>query len=202
MRSFLLIFLASTSFYSTQASAQGQEASPFEGPYVGAQVGWGERSATFDLGITRAKTFEQKRSGVEGGAFAGYRARIGESLVAGIEADVGIGGKTLSQDLASDVSASINPSFNAAITGQLGFVASNKVMIYGLGGYGGERLKTDIRDGTKTTLTKEWSDGFVYGGGIAVALSSAMAARVQYRHLAVDGGYSPDQIMVGTSIRF
>lgn len=184
------------------AQAQSAESSPLTGPYAGAQVGWGERSVTSDLDIDGAAVFKKKRAGVDAGVFAGYTAPLGGGLAAGIEADVGFGGKTLSQELAKDVSAKFDPKMNAALTAHLGFMPSNNLMVYGLAGYGGERMTIDIREGDEVTSKKQWSDGIVYGGGVALGLSSNISARVQYRHMKVSGGYSPDQILVGSSFRF
>lgn len=186
----------------TAATAQQADTNPFVGPYVGAQVGWGERSNTFDLGIARAKVVETKRAGIEGGIYAGYLGALGSAMVAGFEASAGFGGKTLSADLASDVKSTINPDYNISWTGRLGFLPSNRVMVYGLAGYGAERIDVMVKDGATTTNKRQWADGPVYGAGVEVAVTPSMSARVQYKRLDIDGAYSPDQVLFGTSLRF
>lgn len=190
---------------STTAFAQDAGSAPFAGPYAGVELGYGKRSIDEASGLTGVQRFDRSRDGLDYGLFAGFNAPVGSAFILGGEANIGAGGKTLRQTLATGVTGTADPKWNYALTGKAGFLAGERAMVYGLAGYGAERLRVTIADtraGGLTVSDKGWSDGLVWGGGVEFALSPATSMRVEYRQKDFDGSYKPQQVMTGLSVRF
>ncbi len=177
----------------------------FTGPYVGGQVGYGSRSINEDFGIAGVPVFDRDRSSLDYGAYFGFDAPVGTSLVVGGEAEVGGGGRKLSQTLVPGVIASIDPDWNYMFSGRAGFIAGDRALVYGRVGYGAERINVAVSDSVTPANSfsdNEWADGAVYGGGLEYALSPSTSARVEYRYKDFDGSYNPQQVLAGFSFRF
>lgn len=103
------------------------------------------------------------------------------------------------------MTATADPKWNYAFTGKAGFLAGERAMVYGLAGYGAERLSVTIDDRRTAGLSitdKGWSDGLVWGGGVEFAMNPSTSLRVEYRQKDFDGSYKPQQVMTGLSVRF
>lgn len=177
----------------------------FTGPYVGGQIGWGNRSVDESFGIAGVPDFDRDRDSFDYGAYFGFDAPVGTSLVLGGEAEVGGGGRKLSQTLAPGLTASIDPDWNYMFSGRAGFLAGERALVYGRVGYGAERINVAVTDSVTPANSfsdNSWSDGAVYGGGVEYALSPNTSARVEYRYKDFDGSYNPQQVMAGFSFRF
>src|SRR5688572_28933202 len=88
---------------SVAAHAQTSPADAFSGPYVGAQAGWGQRSVNENLGGAGVPNFDRDRSGIDYGAYFGFDSPVGTNVVVGGEAEIGAGGKTLTQTLGTGI---------------------------------------------------------------------------------------------------
>ncbi|MFC3711973.1 outer membrane protein [Sphingoaurantiacus capsulatus] len=177
----------------------------FTGPYVGGQIGWGQRSIDEDFGIPGVAAFDRDRSSFDYGAYFGFDAPVGTGFVLGGEAEIGAGGRTLRQTLAPGITAAVNPDWNYMFSGRAGFVAGDRALVYGRVGYGAERIQVSVTDSVTPANSfsdKDWADGAVYGAGVEYALSPSTSARVEYRYKDFDGSYNPQQVLAGISFRF
>lgn len=197
MSKYLIAAVAALALVPAAAQAQSGSGS-FFGPYAGVQAGWGGRSLD---GNTGGIDFDDDRSSFDYGAFVGFDSPLGTSVVAGGEAEIGSGGKKL-RDSAGLVTSTVDPRWNYALTGRLGFLANDNVLFYGRAGYGGERLRFTVDDGVTRTRNSEWADGLVVGGGVEFALNPTTSIRGEYRYKDFDGDYNPQQFLVGAAFRF
>lgn len=175
------------------------------GAYVGGQVGWGQRSAQIEFGLPGVSDFDDDRSGVDFGVFAGYDFPVGSNFLLGVEAGIGAGGKTLRGTPVNGLDVSVNPKWNYDVSARAGVLASPNLLLYGRLGYGAERTRVSL-DSTVTGITSDsdtgWSDGVIYGGGVEYGVTQHASVRTEYRHRDMDGGYSADQVLAGVSFRF
>jgi len=201
-------FIAAATLATMPAIANAQTADineNFAGPYVGAQIGWGKRSVDQNFSIANVPNFDRSRDGIDYGAYVGFDAPVGPSFVVGGEAEIGGGGKTLSQQLTPGITASIDPDWNYMFSGRAGLVAGERALIYGRLGYGREKIDLRVSDTAapaNSVNESGWSDGAVYGGGVEFALAPNTSARVEYRYKDFDGSYNPQQLLAGVSFRF
>lgn len=188
------------------ANAQSADlAGSFAGPYAGGQLGWGKRSIDENLGLSGVADFDRSRDGIDYGAYFGFDAPVGTNFVIGGEAEIGGGGKTLRQTLATGITAAIDPDWNYMFSGRAGAVLGDRTLVYGRLGYGRERVElrvTDAATPANSFSDTEWSDGAVYGGGIEYALTPNTSVRAEYRYKDFDGSYNPQQVLAGFSFRF
>lgn len=187
-------------------AANAQELSEsFSGPYVGGQVGYGNRSIDEDFGIAGVPAFDRDRDSVDYGAYFGFDAPVGTNVVLGGEAEIGAGGRKLSQTLLPGITASVDPDWNYMVSGRAGFLAGDRTLVYGRLGYGRERLDIRVTDATTPANSfrdKGWTDGAVYGGGIEYAMTPSTSARIEYRYKDFENSYNNQQVLAGISFRF
>lgn len=177
----------------------------FSGPYVGGQVGYGNRSIDEDFGIAGVPAFDRDRDSIDYGAYFGFDAPVGTNFVLGGEAEIGSGGRKLSQTLLPGLTASVDPEWNYMLSGRAGFVAGGRTLIYGRLGYGAEKIDIRVTDSTTPANSFRddgWSEGAVYGGGVEYALSPNTSARVEYRYKDFEDSYTNQQVLAGFSLRF
>lgn len=188
------------------ANAQSADAAGnFSGPYVGGQIGWGVRAIDESFGIAGVPDFDRSKGGVDYGVYFGFDAPVGTNFVLGAEAEIGGGGKTLRQNLATGITASLEPEWNYMLTGRAGFVAGERALIYARLGYGSEKVDirvSDTNNAANSFSESEWSDGLVLGAGVEYALAPNTSARLEYRYKDFGGSYTPEQILAGVSFRF
>ncbi len=176
------------------AVAQTADDALFDGPYVGVQAGWGRR-AIEGIGI------DKHRSGVDYGAYAGYDARLGQSLVIGGQAAIGAGGRTLTNTIPTVGTNGVDPGLNWSVSGRAGVLVTPTVLVYGRAGYGREKVRNIFPSSTGTT-DREWLDGLIVGGGAEMALSRRISVRAEYRYSDFDRDYNTQQALIGVSFRF
>ena len=177
----------------------------FAGPYVGGQVGYGNRSIDVDFGLAGVPDFDRDRDSVDYGAFVGFDAPVGTNFVIGGEAEIGAGGRKLRQTLAPSLTASVDPDWNYMFSGRAGFLAGERALVYGRLGYGAEKVDIRVTDATTPANSFRddgWSEGVVYGGGVEYALTPSTSARVEYRYKDYDGSYNNQQVLAGVALRF
>lgn len=168
------------------------------GPFIGGQIGYGERSIDLDVGV--GTDFDQSRSGIDYGAYVGYDAALGQNFILGVEAGIGSGGKTLSQTI-EGIAVTADPEWNYDISARAGFLAGN-ALLYGRLGYGGEKLDVSAAAGDLSLGDSGWSEGMILGAGAEIGINEAASVRAEYRHRDMDGDYSANQVLAGLSFRF
>jgi outer membrane immunogenic protein len=187
------------------ALSSAAQAEMFNGGYVGAQAGYANRSAKVVFAIPGIANFDNSVKGADYGVYAGYNSKLENNLVVGVEAEVGLSGKKLSQTLGLGYTATINPSFNYALTARVGFLASENALIYVRAGYASEKLKTDVLfNGVvqPTASSSGFSSGWTAGAGVEYGFSEQLSARLEYRYAKLKGSYNRSQVMVGVGYNF
>ena len=178
------------------------------GLYLGGQVGYAWGTDPIDVVDTvfgdRA-FFNDKPSGVIGGAHAGYQIQFpgwnwfsSSGVVIGLEGTADGTGLHGTRTSATGVTMTTRPDVQGSIRARLG-LAWDRVLIYGTGGAAfsgitdGYSLRfpsfgtvpfLGVEDITKTRT------GWTVGGGVEYALTNNWSIRVEYRYS--DFGRSPD----------
>lgn len=186
----------------TAATAQS-----FNGPYVGAQIGWqhdrGSLKADNPGGGTLSIT--DSTDAFVGGGFMGYDATVGGNLVLGGEVGLDFGGTHID-------------GFDAkgrrtiTVTGRAGMLMNPQTLLYARGGYSNGRFR--FGDGAGSFSDNR--DGWLLGAGVERALTPNMSARVEYRYsdfgdladivaydrATRDVSVNRHQVLLGVSYRF
>jgi len=183
------------------ASAQETD-NTFNGAYAGVQLGWGQRSATIEL-TSPFTDFDDSRSGLDYGIFAGYDATVGAQAVVGIEFDYGGGGKSLSSTPFSGITAEIEPGANYAITARAGLLATPQTLVYVRGGIAAENLDIRVTGSTTQPFGESgYSEGWLAGAGVEFAVGPKFSLRGEYRYKNLKGDYSSQHALFGAAYRF
>lgn len=185
--------------------ATAASAEPFNGPFVGVQAGWNQD----DLGTpsTDAGTLAigQSHDSFNGGVFAGYDYKIGNSIVLGAEAGLQIGAE---DDVVHDTGAAVvtlDPRRSIDLTARAGYLLGENTLLYVRGGYTNARLRTTIADSAGTRTISSDRDGWLVGGGLERAITDNITARVEYRYADLaegNGKFDRHQALVGVAYRF
>lgn len=133
-------------------------------------------------------------NGFVGGVQAGYNYQFARQWVLGLEADIQYSGERGSQTVCSVAGCPAGSAFGSASTslrwfgtvrGRLGFLPTDRIMLYGTGGLVYGQINTDYVSGINgTTLlaasTSTWRTGWTAGGGIEGALTDRWTLKVEY----------------------
>lgn len=176
----------------SSAPALAQE---FEGPYVGAQVGWSQHKALGD-----------KQDAVVGGVFAGYDHEVAPNVVLGVEGGFSLGAGDRVGPYGPD-DASFDPRYAFDGSVRAGYVLGGRTLVYARGGYANVRaqLTRDV-DGT-TVSDRDSYDGWFVGGGVERKLLDNVSTRIEYRYhdFGNDDGlgtHERHQVLAGIAYRF
>jgi len=124
------------------AAGASYAATPFTGPYVGAQLGY----SVYDLKLTETdltgtSTFEGlSGSGAEGGVYGGWGMKLAPNYYGGIEAEYNWSGAEHTTTVPG-ATLKIEDKDNYGISGRLGWLPSSNVMLYGRLGW--QRVSLD-----------------------------------------------------------
>ncbi|MFN3371650.1 MAG: outer membrane protein [Sphingomonadaceae bacterium] len=201
----LLAGLAALAGLAGAASAE-----PFNGGYVGAELGWQQDRArtTVTVGAPPLRQTDKGSSFAYGGVL-GYDAKVANGFVLGAEASLsGDSGKI---DGPRGLEYDAGRTFGLAA--RAGVLATPETLVYGRGGWVNSRFTVD--DGTNSRGRNR--DGWTLGGGIEQMLASNVSAKVEYRYsrfkslpartadISVDDAtarFGRNQIMAGINYRF
>ena len=121
-------------------------AADFDGPYVGAQVGWqSEKMKNPDTSFGQVPIDDKKQS-VTGGLFAGYDKKISDRVVVGAEAGLDFASDDEVQSSIAGISYSVDPKYSFDLTARAGYLANPQTLVYARGGYTNARIRTTITD--------------------------------------------------------
>jgi outer membrane immunogenic protein len=174
-------------------ATQAMAAEPFNGPYIGAELGWQQDKAraTVTTGGTTLGGSGNDDSFAIGGQI-GYDFKVSPNFVIGAEGSFTTPGRTF------------------GLTGRAGVLATPNTLVYAKGGWVNSRY--DVEIGADSVRRNR--DGWTIGGGVEQMLAQNVSARVEYRYSdfksfnGTAGGnafsVNPDrhQVMAGVNFRF
>jgi outer membrane immunogenic protein len=167
------------------------------GFYVGAHIGhaFNEDVRARDIdGYNGPPNILYSADGSMGGVQLGFNAQM-QKVVAGIEVDLGIMGVDGDAQYAPyvgvrttfDSHAHLRMNRYAAITGRLGFLATDEILVYGKAGWGSVHTRVSFIDTDPTGITlasgteaRTNLDGAVWGGGVEFVLGSWATMKLEY----------------------
>jgi len=172
------------------AAGVSSAATPFFGPYVGAQVGYSVYDIelnTSDPSIPETEAVEGiSASGAEGGLYAGWGMKPTPNTYAGIEAEYswsGVEHTSSITDAGGTATVKIEDKNNYGISGRLGWLPSSNTMLYVRAGWQRTELEySGSISGLGGGALKQEHDGLRLGVGAEVAMTSDWLLRLDYAH--------------------
>jgi outer membrane immunogenic protein len=153
-------------------------ASPWDGLYIGGNVGFGDTSFSETASIPGASaTASVHGNGVVGGVQAGYNKQFG-TFVLGLETDFDL---TSIENTTNGVSTKL-PWFGTTRT-RLGFLINPALLLYGTGGVAYGRVEQSVPGASAKTPSVGWAAG----AGIQYAFTPQWSIGAEYLHVELDG---------------
>ena len=185
--------------------ASAASAAPFDGPYVGAQIGWKSQKMRNTSSTFGTIPVDQTKDSVTGGVFAGYDKTVGDRFVLGAEGGIDF---TSDADVTASVAGStyaVEPKYSLDLSARAGYLLTPQTLLYVRGGYSNERVRTTIATGSTVRTDSENQDGWLVGGGVERAINNNVSARLEYRYAKYDQDNGKDEshrVLAGLSYRF
>lgn len=191
----LIAFFIGAFLAAPAAQAQTQT---FEGPYAGPFVGALEHH--FYLETTDLRTGDSdgryyRDWDMGGGAMVGYDLPVTERVRIGGEGALVLGGGS-PEAFVNGARYQQNSRVGYRLTGKVGLVATDRLMFFVKGGYGGDRFEIDNE--ANIPGATDWRHSFVVGTGAQIRLDPSIELRLEYEHLDT----SSHAFFIGLPIRF
>jgi len=168
-------------------SAQAALATPFSGPYFGAEVSYDSyevQADSVDVGGYTISADGLSGNGVSGGLYAGYDMAIGTGAFVGVEAAFDYSGASISAsgtDGVDTLSASVKARETYSIAGRFGLKFAQSAGAYVKLGYANTRFKTEAFANSTSLFSDSRAKGaFVYGAGLQTAVADNMSLRAEF----------------------
>ena len=152
----------------------------WQGIYWGLSGGYGWGDSSYDSANSSSSTGPE---GYLASVTAGYNYMLGSNFLVGIEGDLGF------MDISGDdknVNGSVyRTSFGpwwGTVRGRAG-VTMGSLLLYGTGGLAFAAVDEDVISGGTTVSNQDVRSGWVVGGGVEMAFSSNVSAKVEYLHM-------------------
>lgn len=185
--------------------ASAASAAPFDGPYVGAQVGWQSEKMQDVKSSFGTLPVDQNKDSVTGGIFAGYDKTINGRFVVGAEGGIDFASDGTVQSTVSGANYSVDPKYSFDVTARAGYLVNPKTLVYARGGYTNARVRTTVTTPMGVSTASNSRDGWVVGGGVERVIAQNVSARVEYRYSKFSEGDGKDyrhRVLAGLSYRF
>lgn len=197
--------LAAATLAGPALAADGDK--PFNGPFVGAQLGWQQDRQSLTTGTVPPVTTRAKGDGFAYGGQLGYDFQVGNAVL-GLEAAItGRTGETRFTGFDVEQGRTIN------VTGRAGWLVTPEGLLYARGGYSNARY-TIANNVLRVADVSENRDGYLVGVGYEHKLGRNVSARLEYNYsdygndtLPGVGGpatlnYHRHAVMTGLNFRF
>jgi len=189
----------------TAPFAGAASAAPFDGPYVGAQVGWQSEKMRDLKSSFGTVPVDDKVNAVAGGLFGGYDKTINGKLVLGAEAGLDFASDDQNQATVAGTNYSVDPKYSIDLTARAGYLVNPQTLVYLRGGYTNARMRTTVTSAAGILADSDNQDGWLAGGGVERAINSNVSARLEYRYSKLSEGDGKDQrnqVLAGLSYHF
>jgi len=180
-------------------------AAPFDGPYVGAQIGWQSekmRDVKSSFGIVPVNDTKES---ITGGVFVGYDATINRRFVVGAEAGLDLASDDEVQGSDGNATYSVDPKYSFDVTARAGYLVNPKTLLYVRGGYTNARTHATVVNGTAIESGSRSQNGWLLGGGAERQVAQNVTARLEYRYSKFSEGDGKDyrhRVLAGLAYRF
>ncbi|WP_312164274.1 porin family protein [Phenylobacterium sp.] len=182
--------------------ATAASAEPFQGFHAGVGVGGSKLQSQDNIpGFTRKADDDAKGFTYRG--FVGYDIKLSERVVLGVEAGVSNGDKKI-ESRVDTARVKVDPGVGYDVTGRLGLVATDNLMVYGRAGWAREKFEREIRFSNNSAVLHNDKDanGALFGVGAEYALSDNVAVRAEYDRTNFKDDRKRDRLMVSAAYRF
>ena len=153
------------------APAAAQEATKFDGPFVGVQLGWQQDRRSATSSTVPPSTTRVTGDGLVYGGQVGYDANIGGAVL-GLEGSItGRSGNNGSATLDFETGRTIN------VTARAGLLVSPESLLYARGGFSNARFSF-----TNPAGNSENRNGYTLGAGYERSLADNISARIEYAY--------------------
>ena len=187
------------------AIAAPASATEFDGPFVGAQVGWQSekmRNTASSFGVVPV---DDRVNAVTGGIYAGYDKLVSDRIVIGAEGGLDFASDDEIQTTAAGTTFSVDPKYSFDLTARAGFLATPDTLVYARGGYTNARVRTSLTGAVASVSDSDNQDGWLLGAGIEQQVKKNVSARLEYRYSKFsedDGKDQRNRVLAGLSYRF
>jgi outer membrane immunogenic protein len=180
-------------------------AAPFDGPYVGAQVGWQSEKMTDVKSSFGTIPVNDRKDSITGGVFVGYDATINGRFVVGAEAGLDLASDDEVQASAAGANYSIEPRYSFDVTARAGYLVDPKTLLYVRGGYTNARTHATVVSATAIGSGSRSQSGWLAGAGVERQVAQNVTARFEYRYSKFGEGDGKDdrhRVLAGLAYRF
>jgi len=199
IRSYVAAGIAAASLASTASAAE------FNGPFVGAQVGWTSNEVKNPETSLGSVPLEDDQQSITGGIYAGYDRKVADHVVIGVEGGLDFASDDdLHSSLAGN-SFTIDPKRSFDLTARAGYLTDPSTLVYARGGYTNARTENSLVNAAGTATAYDNRDGWLVGGGVERQFMSNASARLEYRYSDLsegDGNFDRHRVLAGVSYRF
>ncbi len=187
----------------------------FNGPYVGAQLGWENNKVDplsklpANVGSLITSATSAKKSGLSYGINGGYDVTLASKFVLGGEGALSLTSGKLNQavTLTDGTNLSINSKvkYTWELSGRAGYLLAPNALLFARAGYAQNKIRFDIpvsaTNLTDINITGN-RGGFLVGGGLEYGLSKNLSARAEYRYVDFKSASNRNQILFGLGYHF
>ena len=180
-------------------------AADFDGPFVGAQVGWQSEKLEDTDSSFGVVPVDDTINSVTGGIYGGYDKRVAERVVIGVEGGLDFASDDEAQISAAGTTISVDPKYSFDLTARAGFLATPETLVYARGGYTNARVRTTVTSTLGSQSDSDNQDGWLLGAGIERQIRQNVSARLEYRYSKFsedDGKDQRNRVLAGLSYRF
>jgi outer membrane immunogenic protein len=199
IRSYVAAGIAAASLASTASAAE------FNGPFVGAQVGWTSNEVKNPETSLGSVPLEDDQQSITGGIYAGYDRKVADHVVIGVEGGLDFASDDdLHSSLAGN-SFTIDPKRSFDLTARAGYLTDPSTLVYARGGYTNARTENSLVNAAGTATAYDNRDGWLVGGGVERQFMSNASARLEYLYSDLsegDGNFDRHRVLAGVSYRF
>ncbi|WP_029012376.1 outer membrane protein [Niveispirillum irakense] len=205
MSRFAYALLAGVALVGAAAAPSLAQSTAFNGPYVGLYTGYNFSDAeTKTTGLSQ----DLNQDGWSYGGYLGYGQTF-DRIYVGAEGEIGGNDLKGSKTLAGRVT-SLDANETYGLSVRAGYLVTDNALVYGRVGW--QRTNYEINSGSLSRHTD--LDGVRFGGGVEVAMTENVVARLEYNYTDYDklnynvgtANYSvqPDggQLRLGVGYRF